>query len=160
MVSLPYMMLQLPSKLLDGSVDLQALLRKSRTAHGQTQAELDTKKAFVEAATLDRQEKLRQRAIVIEYNEMIAASPAAFGRVMELCGLRMIVSNCPISALTSVRPTPACISCGTPDGDPSDSFLAFPPRLDQRQTRHDQHQRQHDRQGDLLIQQDHTPHHG
>ncbi|MEM9472790.1 MAG: tetratricopeptide repeat protein, partial [Pseudomonadota bacterium] len=56
-VNLPYMMLQLPPQLLDASIDLQAVLSKSRKAHGQTQSEFDTKKAFVEAAILDRQHK-------------------------------------------------------------------------------------------------------
>ena len=56
-VSVPYMMLQLPSQLLDSAIDLQALVRKSKKSQGETQAEFDTKKAFVEAAILDRQAK-------------------------------------------------------------------------------------------------------
>ncbi len=56
-VSVPYMMLQLPSRLLDSKIDLHALVRKSRKAQGETQIEFDTKKAFVEAAILDRQAK-------------------------------------------------------------------------------------------------------
>ena len=56
-VSVPYMMLQLPPQLLDSSIDLHALVRKSKKSQGETQAEFDTKKAFVEAAILDRQTK-------------------------------------------------------------------------------------------------------
>jgi tetratricopeptide (TPR) repeat protein len=56
-ISVPYMMLQLPAQLLDNAIDLHALARKSRKAQGETQTEFDTKKAFVEAAILDRQAK-------------------------------------------------------------------------------------------------------
>lgn len=54
-VSVPYMMLQLPSQIQDSSIDLQTLVRKAKRAQGQTQTDFDTTKAFVEAAILDRQ---------------------------------------------------------------------------------------------------------
>lgn len=56
-VSVLHVMLQLPRQLLDSSTDLHGLVRKTRRSQGQTQAEFDTKKAFVEAAILDREGK-------------------------------------------------------------------------------------------------------
>lgn len=56
-VSVLYMMLQLPRQLLDSSIDLHGLVRKTRKSQNQPQAEFDTKKAFVEAVILDRQDK-------------------------------------------------------------------------------------------------------
>ncbi|NNJ75561.1 MAG: tetratricopeptide repeat protein, partial [Anderseniella sp.] len=56
-VSVPYMMLQLPSQLLDSAIDLHALVRKAKKSQNETKAEFDSKKTFVEAAILDRQAK-------------------------------------------------------------------------------------------------------
>jgi tetratricopeptide (TPR) repeat protein len=56
-ISLSYMLLQLPPDFLDDTLDLHAVVRKARILPGETQAEFDNKKAFVEAAILKRQAK-------------------------------------------------------------------------------------------------------
>ncbi|MEO1160803.1 MAG: tetratricopeptide repeat protein, partial [Pseudomonadota bacterium] len=56
-VSVAYMLLQLPGHMIDDTLDLHAVLRKARKQQGEMQADFDSKKAFVEAAILDRQAK-------------------------------------------------------------------------------------------------------
>jgi len=56
-ISVAHMLLQLPRHMIDDTLDLHAVVRKAKKLQGETQAEFDTKKSFVEAAILDRQAK-------------------------------------------------------------------------------------------------------
>ena len=56
-ISVTYMLLQLPRHMIDDALDLHAVVRKARKQQGETQVDFDAKKAFVEASILDRQAK-------------------------------------------------------------------------------------------------------
>lgn len=59
-ISVPYMMMQLPEVMLGSGIDLNSAISKTRKAKGETQSEFDNKKAYVVAAVLDRQEKYEE----------------------------------------------------------------------------------------------------